>query len=483
MSRMIEGQSILILEDEVPLRAALCEFLEKKGMKPLAAANCKEARHLWTSMRPDIAILDYELPDGNALDLLPWMKAQDASTPIIILTAYGSIQLAVETIKQGADQFLTKPTELGTLLLVIERSLENHRNRKQQQVHESTSHRRSPDPFLGRSTSIRTLAECAHRVVSANRPVLITGETGTGKGVLAHWLHRNSTRSKYPMVDLNCGGLSADLLESELFGHGRGAFTGATQNKVGLLELAHKGTVFLDEIGDMTLPVQAKVLKVVEEKTFRKLGEVREHLVDIRLIAATHRDLAAGVKEKTFRDDLYFRISTISLVVPALRDRVEDIPMLAENILQEISANMGRPPAEISSEAMRSLQSYSWPGNIREMRNILERAVLMGTHKALTSNDWHFETQLAAPETASPRSESLEQVEIAYIQEVLRQVGGRVNEAAIRLDIPRSTLYYKLKLHKIGHFNRTYSPENQDRDCVAIMSEPTRRLPGGFFPT
>jgi transcriptional regulator with PAS, ATPase and Fis domain len=219
-----------------------------------------------------------------------------------------------------------------------------------------------------------------------------------------------------------------------------------------LLEVAHKGTVFLDEIGDMSLPVQAKVLNVVEEKNFRKLGEVRQHLVDIRLIAATHRDLSAGVKEKTFRDDLYFRISTISLSVPALRDRVEDIPVLATSLLREISADMGLPRAEISSEAMRSLQSYSWPGNIRELRNVLERAVLMGTHKALTSSDWHFESILSTPQAHAPRGETLEQVEIAYIREVLRQTGGRVNDAAIRLDIPRSTLYYKLKLHNIGQY-------------------------------
>ena len=441
-------EAILVVEDDVQQRTVLAEFLSARGLRALTAGNCLEAEHICRTQRPDAVILDYELPDGNALDLMPRVKAIDPTMPVIILTGQGSIQLAVDAIKLGADQFLTKPTDLSTLHVLLERSLENHRTRQVQIADKSRSRHDLPDPFVGKSASIRKLAEVAHKVLNANSPVLIQGETGTGKGILAHWLHQNGPRGARPFVDLNCAGLSKELLETELFGHEKGAFTGAVQAKVGLLEISNKGTTFLDEIGDLDLQVQPKLLKVLEEKNFRRLGDVRERLVDVRLIAATHRDLRELVRQKTFRDDLYFRISTISLSVPPLRERIEDIPMLAVQLLQRVNADLGLH-TEISDEAMRYLQAYPWPGNVRELRNILERAVLLGDQKVLTSRDLHFDVRIDSDRFDDGSITTLEEVEKTYIARVLKILGGQVPEAAKRLGIPRSSLYNKIKQYRI----------------------------------
>ena len=443
--------SVLVVEDEVRIRAALCEFLDSRGIKTTAAGTCKEAEYLCRTQQPDVAILDYELPDGNALDLMPRLRALDDSLPIIFLTGCGSIQLAVDAIKLGADQFLTKPAELPALWLLIQRTLENHRSRQTHLVQKTNANRVKLDPFAGKSESIRKLAELAERVLNTNSPVLIQGETGVGKGVLARWLHQNGPRATRSIVELNCGGLSRELLETELFGHEKGAFTGAIQNKPGLLEIGHKGTVFLDEIGDMESQVQAKLLKVLEEKTFRRLGDVRERLVDIRLIAATHRSLTSLIAEKKFRDDLYFRISTISLLVPPLRERAEDVPILARTLLDRISHEMSLGDIEISNDTMRYLQAYSWPGNVRELRNVLERAVLLGNQQSLEVADLHFDIRLETPKPTKNGVRTLEEVEQSYIQDVLGLLGGKVGDAAKKLGIPRSSLYSKLRQYRIAH--------------------------------
>jgi DNA-binding NtrC family response regulator len=390
------------------------------------------------------------LPDGNALDLIPRLKAVDPSIPLIILTGFGSIDLAVEAVKLGADHFLTKPTELSTLSLMIQRCIENQRNRQKQIAEKSLLRRKTLDPFLGSSAAITRIAETAKKILSSDSPVLIQGETGTGKGILARWLHQNGPRSASPFVDLNCGALSRDLLETELFGHERGAFTGAVQTKTGLFEIAHKGTVFLDEIGDVDLQVQPKLLKVLEDKQFRRLGDVRDRRVDVRLIAATHQDMARRVREQSFRSDLYFRISTIPLTTPPLRERVEDVPVLANNILGHLGTDLGTGPVDISPGAMRMLQSYFWPGNIRELRNVLERAVLLnGTH-TLTERDLHFDIDLESPAPRGGPVKTLEAMERQYIEEVLFLEGGRVEPAARKLGIPRSSLYHKIKQYGIS---------------------------------
>lgn len=439
---------VLIVEDDKEICEVLRDYLESKGYEVTTAETCALAEQFWRTVRPDVAILDYSLPDGNALELIPRLKALDPAAPIIILTGYGSIDLAVEAVKLGAEQFLTKPAELATLQVVVQRSLENQRNRRTQMVEKSRMRRQTLDPFLGKSDCIRKLADFARRVAVSDSPVLIQGETGTGKGVLAQWLHRNGPRASEPFVDLNCGGLSRDLLETELFGHERGAFTGAVQAKTGLLEIAHKGTVFLDEIGDVDLAVQPKLLKVLEEKQFRRLGDVRDRRVDIRLIAATHQVMARLVHEKLFRGDLYFRISTIPLNVPALRERVEDIPVLCRHILASLASDLGTGEFELAASALRALQRYSWPGNIRELRNVLERAVLVTGNPVLTENDLHFDLLVEQHLIASGQFRTLEEMERHYIEHVLRKEGGKVGPAARKLGIPRSSLYHKLKQYK-----------------------------------
>jgi transcriptional regulator with PAS, ATPase and Fis domain len=307
--------------------------------------------------------------------------------------------------------------------------------------------RDSIDPFLGMSPAMRDLARQARQVLSTDSPILIQGETGTGKGVLARWLHANGPRADEAFVDLNCAGLSRDLLETELFGHEKGAFTGAAQSKTGLLEVAHRGTVFLDEIGDVDPVVQPKLLKVLEEKHFRRLGDVRDRRVDIRLIGATHQDLAALVRDKRFRSDLYFRISAIPLDVPPLRARAEDIPLLVQRILERVIADLGRGRMPLSDEALGALTTYSWPGNIRELRNVLERAVLLNDHDRIEARDLRFDTHRDGGSGDSDSSLTLIDLERKHIGRVLSEEGGHVDRAAKRLGIPRSSLYQKIKKH------------------------------------
>jgi transcriptional regulator with PAS, ATPase and Fis domain len=319
---------------------------------------------------------------------------------------------------------------------------------------------REINPFIGSSPLIRQLEEEAKKVAGTESPVLIQGETGAGKSVLAAWLHQRSTRADEAFVDLNCAGLSREFLETELFGHEKGAFTGAVAAKSGLLEVAHKGTVFLDEIGDVDMQVQPKLLKVLEEKRFRRLGEVRDRVVDIRLIAATHQNLRNMVAEKRFREDLFFRINTLPLRVPALRERPEDIPLLADHMLEELSLSRGRDESRLSPEAEDAIRRYSWPGNIRELRNVLERAVLLGDKNVLQSQDLKLEGAVAMPtvqvattsgDTNGVYSSSLtlEEVERRHIELVLREEKGKVEAAAKRLGIPRSSLYNMVKRYQI----------------------------------
>jgi len=464
---------ILIVEDDVRQRALLGEFLSANSLKALTAGNCLEAEHICRTHRPDAAILDYELPDGDALDLMTRLKTIDPSLPMIILTGQGSIQRAVEAVKLGADQFLTKPVDLATLNVFLQRSLANHQIRQVQLADKRRVYQHIPDPFVGKSASIQKLAEVAHKVLSTNSPVLIQGATGSGKGILARWLHQNGPRAEWPFVDLNCAGLSKELLETELFGHEKGAFTGAVQNKVGLLEIGHKGTIFLDEIADLDLQVQPKLLKVLEEKRFRRLGDVRERFVDARLIAATNRDFRELVRQKIFRDDLYFRISAISLSVPSLHERVEDIPILARQLLDHVGADLGVHSIEISDEAMRYLQSYPWPGNIRELRNILERALLLGDQKLLAAKDLHFDVRVDTDRFDDGAIATLEEVERTHIARALRILGGQVPEAAKRLGIPRSSLYNKIKQYRIGHDAKT-TPSGAESDTQVDTETPER---------
>jgi DNA-binding NtrC family response regulator len=444
----VKKTHVLLIDDERDLLGAVQELLDAHGMEVLAGGSCLDAERLWKTSRPDIALLDYLLPDGNAISLIQKFKDSDPTVPIIVLTGHGTIERAVEAVKAGAENLLPKPVNPSVLIDVIERSLENSRNRQNRIVEESKKKRTALDPFQGVSSAIQQLREIAEKVARADSPILIQGETGSGKGVLAHWIHSQSARAQSSYVDLNCAGLPRDLLETELFGHDKGAFTGAVQAKIGLFDAAHKGTLFLDEIGDIDTAVQPKMLKVLEEKRFRRLGDVKDRIVDVRLIAATHRDLAAMVRKGTFRDDLYFRISTLPVVLPPLRQRKEDIPILARNLLNQLSADMGKR-VEITDSALNKLSEYAWPGNIRELRNVLERAVLLGNSSVLDESSVRFDPLNIPGTFAHSGVRTLEELEREHIQAVLSMENGKVESAAKRLGIPRSSLYLKLKQYGI----------------------------------
>jgi DNA-binding NtrC family response regulator len=369
----------LIIDDEPDIQFAIRDYLDVCGYAVSAADDCKTGLDAFKTLCPDVAIVDYRLPDGTVFDLLPSMREIDPNAPILVLTGHGSIDLAVRAIKEGAEQFFTKPVDLPALEVMIGRLCENLRNRRRQIAGRTTKERHALDPFEGTSPVIRRLATMAARVAGTDANVLITGETGTGKGVLARWLHLQGPRGEDPFMDLNCAGLSHDLLDSELFGHAKGAFTSALKDKPGLLEVANRGTLFLDEIGDMALPVQAKLLKVLEEQRFRRLGDVRDRTVDVRLIAATHQDMQGRLKGGEFRQDLYYRINTIELEVPPLRARSEDIVPLSYALLRHLTNDLGRGrrEVELDGSAENALSQYAWPGNVRELRNVLERALLL----------------------------------------------------------------------------------------------------------
>jgi DNA-binding NtrC family response regulator len=441
-------RQVLLVDDEEAIRFAIRDFLETSGFVVAEAGTVAAALAAFQDSPPDLVVLDYKLPDGTAIDLLPRLRAQDAAIPVIVLTAHASIDLAVRAIKEGAEQFLTKPVELPALRAVLERALENQRNRQRQQARRSSEARRAVNPFVGDSAPMRELETLARRVVSSDSPVLITGETGTGKGVMARWLHVFGPRADDSFVDLNCAGLSAELLESELFGHERGAFTSAVKTKEGLLEVANGGTLFLDEIGDMDVQVQAKLLKVLEEQRFRRLGEVRDRTVDVRLIAATHHDLPAAVKQGSFRRDLYYRINTIHLTVPPLRERGEDVLRVAREVLDRLASDLGRGPVALSDSAQKALLSHAWPGNVRELRNVLERGLLLSDGEVLSARDLRFDSADTGHEPANLNL-TLQEVEVQHIRRVLEAERGRIPTAAERLGVPKSSLYQKLKTYGI----------------------------------
>ena len=441
---------VLVVDDEPGVRFGIRDFLEQQGYEIEEAQSCEDAQNLFRTSRPDIVIADYMMPDGTALDLLPRLKEIDPDTPLLVLTAHGSIDLAVRAIKEGAEQFLTKPLELPALQVILQRLLQKQRNHHKQLASKTRQVRQAVDPFIGTSPAIRALADQARKILSSESPILIRGETGSGKGVLARWLHENSPRADEAFVDLNCAGLSRELLEPELFGHEKGAFTSATASKQGLFEVAHRGTIFLDEVGDVDLQIQPKLLKVLEEKRFRRVGDVRDRQVDVRLIAATHQDLGQFVREKKFRDDLYFRISTIPLSFPPLRERIEDIPTVAQYLLNKVSVDLGRGELILDEDCIRALQAYSWPGNIRELRNVIERAVLLSDQHCITIKDLHFDGHGSVGAPFLDSRLTLLELEKQHIERVLQEEHGKVEKAAKRLGIPRSSLYQKIKKHQIG---------------------------------
>ncbi|HNU81991.1 MAG TPA: sigma-54 dependent transcriptional regulator [Thermoanaerobaculia bacterium] len=441
--------TVLLVEDDSAVRHGIAAYLRANGLAVDEAETCQQAMERFRAVIHDVVVADYSLPDGTSLDILPQVKKLAEATPFVILTAHGSIDLAVRAIKDGAEQFLTKPVESKALLVLVRRLLQQQRLRKRQEIVARTQ----PgllDPFVGRSLQIRQLEERARLMLDWDSPLLILGETGSGKGVLARWIHANGPRREEAFVNLNCAGLTRELLESELFGHERGAFTGAVNPKPGLLEVGHRGIVFLDEIGDMDPAIQPKLLKALEEKTFRRLGDVRDRHVDIRLVASTNLDLEEAVRSKRFRDDLYYRISTLTLRIPSLRERPDDVLVLGRSILASVCGRIGRAMPDLTPDAEEVLRRYPWPGNIRELANVLERSMILIKGDTLDAAGLGLETAMPAPPPEDGRLLTMREMERQHVERVLARTGGNVTEAAEILGIARRTLYDRMKRLGLG---------------------------------
>lgn len=441
----LTSRRILLVEDDDDLRRAYAAHFSNSGFVVDEAEDASGAHQAFRETTPDVAILDFRLADGTALELVRTFKELEPSLPVVVLTAYGSMELGVSLIKEGVEQCLSKPLDSAALLMIVRKLLENSRNQQKQRANMVRRKRVVLNPFLGESSVIKRMEEAAAKVATSQSPVLIQGETGTGKGVLATWLHEHGPRAEESFVDLNCAGLTREFLESELFGHEKGAFTGAVNPKPGLLEVAHRGTIFLDEIGDIDPNVQPKLLKVLEEKKFRRMGDVRDRFVDVRLVAATHQDLRQLIETKTFRGDLYFRISTVPLAIPPLRERRDDIPHIARTLLARICSDMARSPVELSDQAIDRLRSYYWPGNIRELRNVLERALLFTEANVLEPASFSFEPQSQTRNPAYNSNWTLDELERFHIAAAFAAEHQNVEKTAHRLGIAKSTLYQKLK--------------------------------------
>ena len=463
---------VLIVEDEPAQSRFLCRIFQGRPYQVECAASVAMALEALLRFRPEIILLDYQLPDGTASDVLRCIKRGETLPPIII-TSSSSIELAVSLVKEGADQFLVKPVDPMALLALCERTLEQAHLHLVARAPAHLEPKPSLNPFYGVSPAIRALETRVRKLLAVSVPVLLYGETGTGKTVLARWIHQQTRRREHAFVEMNCAGLSRELLESELFGHEKGAFTGASAPKVGMIELADRGTLFLDEIADLDLHVQAKILKAIEEKTFHRLGDTRSRSVSFGLIGATHQNLEELLPSGHFREDLYYRISTIQLTLPALRNRREDILMLARLILTQIAARWEVGPLQLSSGAEHRLRSHDWPGNLRELHNALEAAILTRRGPVLEAEDVSLGGSRArtmnGPEALLEATGlTLEEVERRYILRVMEAMGFKVDPAAIALGIHRNTLYTKLKGYGVPLARIAKDgPDARHRDSIA----------------
>lgn len=436
-------RTLLLVEDEVDVRAGLQALLEHSGWQVVPADSVASARAAFDEARPDVALVDVMLPDGSGIDVLEHIKASSESTPVIMASGVGTIDMAVRAMRRGAESFLAKPYDIDNLELLLEQAMRQIATHRQLEALRR-DHARSGGDFVGASAAAVQLRQVLERVAPAPSPVLLLGESGTGKGLVARIIHRQSPRHRQPLVDLNCAGLSRELLESELFGHERGAFTDARTAKPGLLEIATGGTVFLDEIGELDPAVQARLLKALEEKRFRRVGGVRDIHVDIRLIAATNRDLQQEVDRGNFRKDLYYRLNVVRIEIPPLRERQEDIPLIARVLLSNLASELGRPELSLSERAMERLMTYEWPGNVRELRNVLERAALLSNDGRILIEDLPLPRQ-PGPGAPAPRVRPLDDVVFEAIQNALAVADGNVRKAARLLKVSPTTIYSRLR--------------------------------------
>ena len=444
---------VLIVDDEESIRSSMRMIFEYEGYDVLLAANGPAGLKMAEREAPDLILLDIKMPQMDGIEVLKKLKEAPDGPPVVILSGHGTVQTAVEATKLGAFDFIEKPPESERILLVARNALSQKKLRD-----ENRQLRLSFDAryrIVGRSPSLEKVTDAIQRAAPTNATVLIMGESGVGKELVARAIHRNSLRKDESFVQVNCAAIPDDLIESELFGHEKGSFTGATEKQIGKFELAHKGTIFLDEVGDMSLRTQAKVLRVLQEGEVERIGSQRTIQVDVRVIAATNKDLEEAIEKGLFREDLYFRLSVIPVRVPALRERVADVPLLVDHFVGQFSAENNFRRRTFSAEAMEALKRHPWRGNVRELRNTVERLMIMVPEDVIRPE--HLQDVLrrggeagGSPEAAGTLRDFKESAERAFLVQKLRENRWNVSATAAAVGTPRSNLYKKLEQYGIS---------------------------------
>jgi DNA-binding NtrC family response regulator len=449
---------VLIVEDEAAIRLALSGLLGREGYRVVEADSGDTALARLSQEAIDLVLTDLALGDGpSGMDVLRKAKELHPDMPVVMITAHGNEKIAVEAMKLGADDYVPKPFDNDEIRLVVRRGLERTRlARENRLLRERIEREFGMGRLIGSGAAMRAVFETIQKVAETDLTVLIRGESGTGKELVAQALHENSPRRERPFVAVNCAAISSELVESELFGHEKGAFTGADARRAGRFEAANGGTIFLDEIGDMAPETQAKVLRVLQEQSFERVGGTRALQVDVRVVAATHRDLEADVATGRFREDLYYRLKVVEVDLPALRERTEDLPSLTERFLEQVAERLGRPRATLSPEALAALAHHAWPGNIRELRNVLEQAAVLASGDSIGPDDLKLAGRGAAGNgggTASDRDvafsdakrDAVEQFERTYLLRALRQNEGNISRTAEAIGMVRQSLQQKIR--------------------------------------
>ncbi|HUA52963.1 MAG TPA: sigma-54 dependent transcriptional regulator [Candidatus Sulfotelmatobacter sp.] len=447
--------SVLLVDDEPKMRDVLSTALEGFGYRSLPAANGEAALDLLEHEDIDLVLTDLRMPAMGGLDLLSAVKRRDPNLPVVLMTAYGSVKDAVQAMKEGAFDFVVKPFEIDELAAVLGNALKLHDAlRDNQRLRAELEGRYSFTNLIGSSPAFRAVIAAIGEVCESKATVLVTGESGTGKEMVARAIHFNSSRKAGPFVAINCAAIPEGLLESELFGHVKGAFTGAVANRSGRFAQAHGGTLFLDEIGDMPIATQAKILRVLQERSFEPVGSTQTREVDVRLLAATNKDLQAEVRERRFREDLYYRLNVFPIALPPLRERIEDIPALAEHFVEQIGANIGKRLSGFTPAAIKAMSDYDWPGNIRELQNCIERSIIVAKNPLVDVADLppylfrQREERIEGGRIPSALDEELERIERRFIVAALQKTHGIQVKAAEMLGITERSLWHRIK--KLG---------------------------------
>ncbi len=441
--------TVLVVDDEEGIRESLGDILEDEGYEVITAETGYEGLKLIEEESPDLVFLDIWLPDRDGIEILEEIRTRNTSLPVVMISGYGTIELAVKATRMGAYDFLEKPLSLERVLLTTQRALERGVLEKEYKALREDYTRRWQ--LVGKSDPIVRLRNQIEMVAKSSSRVLITGESGTGKELVARLIHQKSPRAMNAFVEVNCAAIPQELIESELFGHEKGSFTGAHERKKGKFELADRGTLFLDEIGDMSLQTQAKVLRVIETQEFQRVGGSKNIKVDVRIIAATNKDLQEEVQKGNFREDLFFRLNVIPIHVPPLRERKDDIPLLIDYFLEEIAREYGRPKKNITKEAIKSFIRYNWPGNVRELKNAIERLVIMTPSETITDKDITF-YEIGKKDYFSFKTlrEAREAFERDFILKKLKEHNWNISKTAEALQIERSNLHRKIKAYGLS---------------------------------